>query len=219
MKRNVLGVLTVALVAALGLAMAVGPATKGSRPAGGTDFSPRLAALAQVLGKDEAQLRAQLRRGGLRALVEESGLDPLELQRKLLEVQLAQLDAAYREGRLSQLRYESLKARLQARKLALAGPSLAELVARSGGDVEILKAQLRALEEARIGQLLELGVISEQQAELMKANLDTRVERMLTRPAGLQAAGPRVRPQTLRKGAARPDAARHRPTRPLRPGR
>lgn len=217
MKRSVLVIGTATLVAALGLALAVGPGAKAGRPADAPGFSPRLAALAQVLGKDEAELRAALRRGGLRALVEASGMEPLELRRKVLEVQLERLEEAYRAGKLPELRYASLKARLQARKLALEGPTLAELVARSGGDVEVLKAQLRALEEARIDRLLELGVISAQQAERLRANLDARVLRMLNRPAGLNPGTPQ-RPGDRGHGLQKPRRPHGPQERPAQPG-
>ncbi|WP_287372567.1 hypothetical protein [Oceanithermus sp.] len=215
---------------ALGLALAVGPAAapganapakRPGGPAAELQGSARLEALAEVLGKSVEELRAAYRQGGLRALIEASGMEPLELQRKVLEAQLERLDEAYRAGKLPELRYESLKARLQARKLALEGPTLAELVARSGGDVEVLKAQLRALEEARIDQLLELGVISGQQAERLRAKIDARVERMLNRPAGLNPAagfGAPQRPGARGHGFEKPRRPHGPQPRPAHPG-
>ncbi|ADR37573.1 hypothetical protein [Oceanithermus profundus] len=215
---------------ALGLALAVGPAAApgagapAKRPVGPAaelQGGARLEALAEVLGKSAEELRAAYRQGGLRALIEASGMEPLEFQRKVLEVQLERLEEAYRAGKLPELRYESLKARLQARKLALEGPTLAELVARSGGDVGVLKAQLRALEEARIDQLLELGVISAQQAERLRANLDVRVERMLNRPAGLNPAagfGAPQRPGDRGHGFQKPRRPHGPQERPAHPG-
>ena len=70
-------------------------------------------------------------------------------------------------------------------RAAQGAPTPGGLLAKSGGDVETPKRRLRPLREAQIEQVRELGVISEQQAGQMRANLDAQVERMLNRPAGL----------------------------------
>ncbi len=222
MKRSSWKIGTLILVAAtLGIALAVGPGADANGPAGASmrGARPVMAAghnlrgqlmqlLSEVLGKDAADLRAEFARGGLRGLIQSSGMEPLELRRKIVEAALGKLDQAYANGKLSQLRYQEAKARLQARLLSFETPTLAELVSRSGGDVKALQAQLTALRQQQIAQLLKLGVISREQAETMKAQIGRQVERLLNRPAGL-AAHPALAGELARRGAQRKGAQRH----------
>ncbi|AEB10783.1 hypothetical protein [Marinithermus hydrothermalis] len=167
-------------VSALGVGLAAPP--KAERP-----HAARLERLAEVLGLEPEALRARLRQGQTpREIARELGLDPLELERRRIALAREALEVARAEGRIAPVRAELLERRLQAMEIRLDTPSLAELLQEAGVDLEAFTARLVAVQTALIEELRVAGVLSEAQAERLKANLEARVAAQLKRPLGLR---------------------------------
>ncbi len=171
--------LAVLAVLLLGGALAVGAKGKGPAPEHG-----RGAIVAEVLGMDPEAFRQAVREKGLRALLEEKGMDLKTFRSALIDAREKRLEEAYAAGKIPEARYALLKKRLAAERALLARPSWEELVAKAGGDLKALKAELKAERKAEIEKLYALGLISPVQKGKMLANLDRWVEGVLRRPAG-----------------------------------
>ncbi len=197
--------LLVLAVSAFSVGLAAPP--KAERPQ-----AARLERLAEVLGLEPEALRARLRQGQTpREIARELGLDPLELERRRIALAREALEKALAAGRIAPARAEVLERRLQAMELRLNTPSLAELLQEAGVDLEAFIARLVAARAALIEELRAAGVLSEAQAERLKAHLEARVTAQLERPLGL-------RPGL--KGKGTPRSPHPRPRFPhRRPGR
>ncbi len=173
------------LVSAVVLALAgfaQGPAQGPRRAPGLRGEGPRLERMAETLGMRPEALKQALRQGGLPALLAKKGWSPKAFQERLLDRALRRLEEAYAAGRISKLRYQALKARLEARRRALAAPTLAELVQKSGGDLAKLKEALVAVWRSEIEARYRLGLLSPREKGRLLAGLERRAERFLSAP-------------------------------------
>lgn len=190
---------TVVTLAALvvGAALAQGPATPKAQAAPpakgetrqvwreGRAGSPQLGVLAKALGMEPKALQKALREaGGLPALLEKRGLSITELRERVIELRLEQLSEAMRQGLLPKAKAEVETRRLRAALLRLKTPSLAEILKRSGGDLQVAKAQLVAVWSGIIDQEVRLGLIAPQKAERLKKAIEARAQAFFKRPVG-----------------------------------
>ena len=172
-----------ALFAALAVMTLAGAFAVGAKGTASGPKAMRGAIVAQVLGMDPEAFRAAVRQKGLRALLEEKGMDLKTFREALLKARAERLEAAYAAGKIPKARYELLKRRLEAERARLAAPSLGDLLAKAGTDLAAFKAELKAERKAEIEKLYELGLISSVQKGRMLANLDRWAEAVLKAPA------------------------------------
>ena len=172
-----------ALLAVLAVMTLAGAFAVGAKGAGPGPKAMRGTIAAQVLGMDPEAFRVAVQEKGLRALLEEKGMDLKTFREALLKARAERLEAAYAAGKIPKARYERLKRRLEAERARLAAPSLGDLLAKAGADLAAFKAELKAERKAEIEKLYELGLISLVQKGRMLANLDRWADRVLKAPA------------------------------------